>query len=130
MQNKVNIPSAARFWAWFNPLGRQLGGLAFILNRITALGLTLYLFMHLVILGQLAQGAEAYDSFLEIAHSPLFKAMELLVVAGGLIHGMNGIRIFLTTFSIGVTQQKLLFIITMAIALVTIAMFALRMYGG
>ncbi len=130
MQTKVNLPSAARFWAWFNPLGRQPGGWAFILSRITALGLTLYLYIHLIILFQLSQGADAWDAFLKLAHSPLFKVGELLVVAAGIIHGLNGIRIVLTTFSIGVTRQKQLFYAAMLVSVVTILIFALRMFAA
>jgi succinate dehydrogenase / fumarate reductase cytochrome b subunit len=55
MENKSNQPSPSRFWMWFNPIGRETGGWAFILNRITALGLTFYLYLHLVVLGQLAK---------------------------------------------------------------------------
>ena len=53
----TNHPAPANFWRWFDPRNRQIGTWAFILNRITALGLTLYLLMHLVALSQLAQGA-------------------------------------------------------------------------
>jgi succinate dehydrogenase / fumarate reductase cytochrome b subunit len=129
MNTKVNLPSAARFWAWFNPLGRQTGGWAFILNRITALGLTLYLYMHLIVLSQLAVGSDAWDAFLKLAHSPVFKIGELLVVAAGIIHGLNGIRIVLTSFSIGITRQKLLFYTTMGVAAVIILIFAARMFA-
>jgi succinate dehydrogenase / fumarate reductase cytochrome b subunit len=129
MNTKVNLPSAARFWAWFNPLGRQTGGWAFILNRITALGLTLYLYMHLIVLSQLAVGSDAWDAFLKLAHSPVFKIGELLVVAAGIIHGLNGIRIVLTSFSIGITRQKLLFYTTMGVAVVIILIFAARMFA-
>ena len=123
MQTKVNLPSAARFWAWFNPLGRQSGGWAFILNRITALGLVLYLYMHLIVLSQLAIGPDAWEAFLNLAHSPVFKVGELLVIAAGIIHGLNGIRIVLTTFSIGVTRQKALFYAAMGISVVVILVF-------
>lgn len=130
MQTKINLPSAARSWSWFNPLGRQPGGWAFILNRITALGLTLYLYMHLIILFQLSQGTEAWDAFLKLAHSPVFKVGELLVVAAGIIHGLNGIRIVLTTFSVGVTRQKHLFYAVLILSAVTILIFALRMFAA
>ena len=39
-----------RVWAWFEPRWRDIGAWAFIANRISAVGLTLYLFMHLVVL--------------------------------------------------------------------------------
>ena len=81
---KSGISQAIR---WFDPRGRDVGTLAFILNRITALGLTFYLFLHLIVLGQLAKGAEAYDGFLATIRSPIFVFGELFVVEAGLYHG-------------------------------------------
>lgn len=127
MDNKKDQPTASRFWGWFNPVGRQAGGIGFILNRITALGLTLYLFMHLIVLGKLAQGPAAYDSFIALAKSPLFIFGELFVVAGVFIHGLNGIRIVLTSFGVSVTRQKQMFYVVMASALIVIGYFAVRM---
>lgn len=130
MANTRNQPSAGKFWTWFNPLGRQTGGWAFILNRITALGLTLYLFLHLIILGQLAQGPEAYGNFLKLTENPIIKLGELAVVAAAILHGLNGIRIILTSFGVGVTRQKQLFYGFMALAVVVILFFTVRMYAG
>lgn len=130
MENTRNQPSAGKFWTWFNPLGRQVGSWAFILNRITALGLTFYLFLHLIILGRLAQGPEAYNGFLELTENPIVKFGELLVVAAAILHGLNGIRLILTSFSIGVTRQKQLFYGFMALAVVVILFFTIRMYAG
>jgi succinate dehydrogenase / fumarate reductase cytochrome b subunit len=113
---------------WFNPLGRQTGGWAYILNRITALGLTLYLFLHLIILRQLAIGPEAYDGFLALMHNPLFIFAEVLVVAAGILHGLNGIRIILTTFGISITTQKQLFYGLMVLAVIAILIFGIRMF--
>jgi succinate dehydrogenase cytochrome b556 subunit len=128
MDNTRNQPSAGKFWSWFNPLGRQAGGWAFILNRITALGLTLYLFLHLAVLGQLAQGPGAYDKFLALTENPLIKFGEWAVVAAVFIHGLNGIRIILTSFGVGVTRQKQLFYGFMAVAAFLILIFTVRMY--
>ena len=66
MSNPQNKPSASNWFRWFDPRRRDVGTYAFILNRITALGLTLYLFLHLIVLGQLAKGPEGYDSFLKL----------------------------------------------------------------
>lgn len=126
----MNRPSADKAWKWFNPFGRQIGGLAFILNRITALGLTVYLFLHLIVLVQLAGGPEAYDGFLEMIHNPVYIFLELLVVAAGFIHGLNGLRIALTSFGVGVTRQRELFYGAMAISVVAIVIFAVRMFGA
>jgi len=123
-----NQPSARRFWSWFIPIRRDIGSWAFALNRITAIGLTIYLFLHLIILGKLAQGPGAYDQFLELTENPFIKFGEWLVVAAGILHGLNGIRIILISFGVGVTGQKQLFYGLMAIALLAILFFTARIY--
>jgi succinate dehydrogenase / fumarate reductase cytochrome b subunit len=109
MNRAIPARRRSRIIAWFDPRGRQPGTWAFILNRLSALGLTAYLFIHLAVLGQLAQGPQAYDSFITLAKSPLFIAGELLVVIGGLYHGLNGLRIALTSLGVGVRWQQWLF---------------------
>ncbi len=128
MESQNNKPSPSKFWLWFNPIGRQTGGWAFILNRVTALGLTFYLYLHLMVLGQLAQGPAGYDGFLALVRNPIGIAAELLVVAGGILHGFNGVRIVLTTFGVSVTRQKQLFYALMGVALVVILIFGVRMF--
>jgi len=128
MATQRNQPSARRFWSWFIPVRRDIGSWAFALNRLTALGLTLYLFLHLFILGKLAQGPGAYDQFLELTENPFIKLGEWAVVAAAILHGLNGIRIILTSFGVGVTRQKQLFYGFMAIALIVILIFTARMY--
>ncbi len=130
MDTQNNKPSAGKFWTWFNPVGRDTGGWAFILNRITALGLTFYLFLHLIILSQLAKGPQGYDSFIALMSSPIAIAGELLVVAAAFLHGLNGIRIILTTFGVSVTRQKQLFYGLMVIALIAILIFGFHMFSA
>ncbi len=128
MDTTRNQPSYRRFWSWFNPIRRDIGSWAFALNRVTAIGLTIYLFLHLVILGKLAQGPAAYDQFLALTENPWIKLGEWLVVAAAILHGLNGIRILLTSFGVGATRQKQLFVGLMAIALLVILFFTVRMY--
>lgn len=128
MEKQRNHPSPIKFWTWFNPIGRQSGGWAYILQRVTALGLTFYLFLHLIVLGQLARGPEGYDQFVALAHTPLFVFGELLVVAAGILHGLNGMRVALTAFGVSVTRQKQLFVGLMAVAVIAILIFGIRMF--
>jgi succinate dehydrogenase / fumarate reductase cytochrome b subunit len=114
---------------WFDPRLRAFGTLAFILNRLSGIGRTVYLFLHLIVLGTLARGPEAYDSFIQMAKSPLFVLGELVVVAGGLYHGLNGLRVALTSFGVGVTHQRRLFYAVLAVVLVVAGVFAARMLG-
>lgn len=128
MNESQNKPSPRRWWQWFNPLGREAGNWGFSLNRITALGLTLYLYMHLVVLGLLARGPDAYDNFLALINNPLFIFGEVLVVAAGFIHGFNGVRVALTSFGIAVPQHKTLLIVLVVIAGIASLVFAIRMF--
>jgi succinate dehydrogenase / fumarate reductase, cytochrome b subunit len=131
MENSLDKPrKAGNFYQWFELRGLNLNTLAFIMNRVSGIGLTVYLFMHLIVLSQLARGAGAYDGFIALAHNPLFVAGEFLVVAAVLLHGLNGIRIGLTSLGIAVPSQKALFLGLMALALVGCAVFAVKMFGG
>lgn len=128
MSMDTQKPSSKNWFKWFDPRWRDIGTWGFILNRITALGLTLYLYMHLIVLYKLSQGPDAYDGFLDLMHNPFFIAGEWLVVAAGLIHGLNGVRIVLNSFGIAVPQQKQLLIVLMTIALIGSLIFAVRMF--
>ena len=124
----INQSDHRKFLKWFDPRKKQIGTLAFILNRVTAIGLTFYLILHLVMLGKIAQGQEAFDSFIEFAQMPLIKFGEILVIAGGIIHGLNGIRIVFTSFGIGTRYQREFFIIMMILSGLGISIFALKMF--
>ena len=127
MRNSADPSNLLR---WFDPRYRQPGTWGFILNRITALGLTLYLFLHLVMLFKLTQGEAAYNSFIAFASQPLVKVGEFLVIAAGLIHGLNGIRIALISLGIGARSQRVILLALMALAVAGSAFFAWKMFLG
>ncbi|MCE1255197.1 MAG: succinate dehydrogenase, cytochrome b556 subunit [Anaerolineae bacterium] len=113
---------------WFDPRWRSVTTWGFIFNRIAGLGLTFYLFLHLIMLGNLAKGPEAYDGFIAMVHNPLFLIGEVLVVSAGFIHGINGIRIGLNSFGIGVRYQKQMLVGALLIAVLASLYFAFRMF--
>lgn len=121
--------SARQLLTWFDPRWREVGTWAFILNRLSGIGLTVYLFLHLAVLGTLARGPDAYDSFISLAKSPLFMLGELLVITGGLYHGLNGLRVALTSFGVGVAHQRWLFYGILILVIGGGAIFAVRMLG-
>lgn len=125
-----NQPSSRKLLTWFNPLGRNPGAWAFILNRLTGLGLTFYLFLHLIVLGRLAQGPQAYEEFLELTKSPLVKLGELLVIGAVIYHALNGLRVVLTSFGLGIRQQTQMFYLSVLLALLGTLVFAIRMFAG
>ncbi|MCC6147927.1 MAG: hypothetical protein IT308_10210 [Anaerolineaceae bacterium] len=125
-----NDPSSHHFLRWFDPRHKSIGTIAFIINRFSALGLTVYLILHLVVLSKLASGGQAYDEFLILAKSPVIKIGEMFVIAGGIIHGANGVRIALNSFGFLVKIQKELFIGLMILSLAIIFYFGVHMFSG
>ncbi len=105
---------------WFDPRGRNVGLVAFILFRISGLGLTFYLFAHFVALSNLISGPQAWESFLRLAHTPVFLLFDIILIAGILVHGLNGLRVALIGLGIGTRQEKTWFYIAMAVAVVVL----------
>lgn len=124
-----NIPSPARALRWFDPRARQAGSWAFILNRLSGLGLTFYLGLHLAVLNKLAQGPLAYDDFVAFSQSPMIKVGEVVLIAAVLFHGLNGLRLTLHAFGIGVREQKTLFAFAILTTILGSALFAMRLFG-
>ncbi len=95
--------------AWLNPRGRRVGYWAFVLHRLTGLGLVLYLIIHLWVLNMLSQGPERWNDFVELAKSPLFLVLDVILLFGILFHGLNGIRVAFVGMGIGADQHERLF---------------------
>jgi succinate dehydrogenase / fumarate reductase cytochrome b subunit len=104
---KTQVWTTIGMWAW-------------ILHRLTGLGLVFYIFIHIVLMStSLLRGQQAFDATLSYLMShPVFQVLETLVLGAALYHGFNGIRILLFDLGvgIGVRSQKVLFWIFMAIA--------------
>jgi succinate dehydrogenase / fumarate reductase cytochrome b subunit len=117
-----------RFLRWFDFRSGHLGMLAYILNRVTAIGLVAYLFIHMVVLSLLAGGPKAWNPFVAVVRSPFFLILDVVLLAGLLIHGLNGIRVALTGFGVGVRGQKPLFVALMIVAAVALLAGALKIF--
>jgi succinate dehydrogenase / fumarate reductase cytochrome b subunit len=128
MSVDTNKPTSSNWWKWFDFRARDVGTWAFILNRISALGLTIYLFLHMIVLGRLAQGPQAWEDFLKFTKNPLIVTGELLVVIGGIYHGLNGVRIGLATFGRYSPQQKQAFYVVIVVTIIASAVFAYRLF--
>jgi len=114
--------------SWFDVRSRKVGSWAFALNRLTGIGLALYLFLHLGILTILLQGEQAWDDFVRIAKSPFFLAMDIVLLFGLLYHGLNGVRVALVGMGIGVKNQKTLFWVLMIVGVVLLVVGALLIF--
>ena len=114
--------------AWFDVRRRHLGSWAFALNRLTGLGLTAYLFLHLAVLSTLLQGEAGWDRFLALARSPLLLTLDVILIFGILFHGLNGIRVALVGMGVGARHHRALFWVLMAIGFVLLAYSAWKVF--
>ena len=110
---------ASRRSRWFELRYKPAGMLAFMLHRLTGLGLVFYLFLHLAVLSKLGGGPENWDSFLALVRSPLILVLDGILLLGVLFHGLNGLRLTLIGLNLGLRWQKASFwvILVLSIAL-------------
>jgi succinate dehydrogenase / fumarate reductase, cytochrome b subunit len=118
-----------RVWLWGDVRHRKLGMWAYALNRLTGIGLVLYLYLHLAVLSQLTRGAGAWDTFLALAKSPLFLTLDVILLAGLLLHGLNGLRLALNSLGLGVPSQKAWFVVVVVVTVVGTVAGALGIIG-
>jgi succinate dehydrogenase / fumarate reductase cytochrome b subunit len=83
--------------------------LAFMLRRMTGIGLVAYLYLHLAVLNRLRSGPQAWDSFISLVRSPLFLALDGLLLFGLIFHALDGMRVTLVGLGRGLSAQKALF---------------------
>lgn len=126
----MKVPSTRSAASWFDPRSRKAGSWAFALNRLTALALTFYLFLHLAVLRKLTQGPQAYDEFVAFAQSPWIKAGEVVLIAAVVLHGLNGLRLTLLSFGLGLRQQKFWFVLVLIATAFVSFLFAIRLFIG
>jgi len=126
--SSLDYRKVSRASRWLDVRRRKLGMWAYALNRITGIGLVVYLYLHLVVLSLLLRGQGAWDFFVTVARSPYVLALDVILLAGILIHGLNGLRIAMTGFGIGVGAQKALFVVVMVVSAVTLSLAAIKIF--
>ncbi len=95
----------------------KTGMLAWIIFRLTGLALVVYLFMHIHVISNLSDPSK-FDQTMEFLGSPLFRFLEIGLLAAIIVHALNGIRILIVDFGKGALVQAKLFWILFVIGLV------------
>lgn len=91
------------------------GTFAWILHRLSGLGLIFYLLLHIWVISHLSGGEESFDGIMHAFGSPLFKLMEIGLVGVIFYHMFNGLRITLIDMGVMVEKQKVLFVISVVV---------------
>ncbi len=81
---------------WFGY--RHLSLAAFMMQRITGIGLVIFFILHVFDVGNITGGSVAWANFLRLAETPLGGIALILVLASIGFHFMNGIRLMLGKF--------------------------------
>lgn len=65
----------------------------YVLQRVSGLGLVLYLFLHIYETGVRLQGEAAWTATMGLFRHPVFVFLEFVVFAGFIYHALNGARL-------------------------------------
>jgi succinate dehydrogenase / fumarate reductase cytochrome b subunit len=89
----------------------QEGMIAFVLHRVTGVGVALFLLLHISDITLIGWGPGLFNKLLFVYRARPFRAMEVVLLAGVLFHALNGIRIILIDFRppAAVWQKKLFY---------------------
>lgn len=85
------------------------GMVAHLIQRLTGVALLLYLLLHVHTIGKLSEGPAAFNEALATFKTPLFKLLEIGLLATVILHAMNGIRLTAIDLGIGHERQRQLF---------------------
>ena len=79
---------------------------AWLLFRISGLVLVFYLVAHIIVISRASRGASASTRCSGRSRSPLFVVLDLALVVAVLYHALNGVRIILMDFGVGIKSHK------------------------
>lgn len=95
-----------------------VGSWAWILHRLSGLGLIFYLTLHIWVINTLTLGEEKFNDVTAFLNSPLFKLLEVGLWGIILFHAFNGVRIVIVDFFKGSLFHKKLFFVMIVVAFV------------
>lgn len=85
------------------------GMVAWLLHRITGLGITLYLGLHVWSISKIYGGPEKFEHAMNLYRQPIFKMLEIFLFGAVIYHTVNGMRLLWCDFLGGAKYHKKLF---------------------
>jgi succinate dehydrogenase / fumarate reductase cytochrome b subunit len=114
-QNLASYRGGAGEWAW-------------LLHRISGLGILLFLILHILDIFLAAFGPDVFNKLLFVYHSWVFRPFIVMLVFGVVYHALNGLRLVLIDFWPAITvHQKPLWIGATAVSLLVTLISILAM---
>ena len=107
-------------------LWKGTGMWAWMLFRISGLVLVFYLFVHVWVISQGRVGAASLNDLFEFFDKPLLVFLDLMLVAAVLYHALNGVRILLMDFGVGIKRHKAVFWVCMLVAALALGAFSIK----
>lgn len=102
-----------------SPANYALGMWVWLLHRITGLIIVGYALAHLVVISLATMGhGKTFDDVMNTLRKPYVVGLEVVLLAAIFFHVLNGFRIILFDFGIGVRAQKQIFMGLMVLAAV------------
>ena len=99
---------------------KHSGSWAWILHRLTGLGLTFYILVHIVALTGLTKGEAAFNEEMALFSSPLFLFLEWALGSLVMFHAVNGVRIVMVDFGNGAKNHKQILAVVYVISIVMV----------
>src|SRR5712692_5372588 len=98
------------------------GQWAWILHRLTGVGVFIFLLAHIVDTAVIGWGPKAYNTAMALYRRPVFRVGEVLLAGAVLYHALNGIRIVIIDFWPEATllERKLFYAVVVLFALLYI----------
>jgi succinate dehydrogenase / fumarate reductase cytochrome b subunit len=111
-------------------LWKGVGIWAWLLFRISGLVLVAYLFVHIWVIspGRIGRPLDLADLFGTI-DTRFLVFLDLMLVSALVYHALNGARIVLMDFGVGIRQHKAVFWVCMLVAALALSLFAWKASG-
>jgi succinate dehydrogenase / fumarate reductase cytochrome b subunit len=77
---------------------RSSGFIAFLLRRVTGVALVIYLLLHMWVIGGINGGAETFNDRMDFLGKPIFRLLEIGLLAAVVYHGVDGIRLLIVHY--------------------------------
>ncbi|RKX27808.1 MAG: succinate dehydrogenase, cytochrome b556 subunit [Candidatus Zixiibacteriota bacterium] len=107
-------------------LNKNIGNFSYWLHRVTGIGLSIYLIIHIYVLSSAISGPESFNERMGSVQNPFFAVLEVLLIAGVFAHMLNGLRITITDFFSWSRGHKVLFWI-LAVIFVILMIVAIKL---